>query len=465
MPEISTQYPIFIVDDEERLLESLFITLRTAGFKDISTFSNGNEILGMLPQLQCRVLLLDLFMPGAAGEDILDQINLQCPHIQVIVITGINETDTAVRCIKKGAFDYLVKPVEPQRLITSVRRAMSHSDLIMQNQQLKQRLLSGQPDHPEYFEDIITNDPKIKSMFSYLEIVAPESDPVLITGETGTGKDLIASVMHKASGRKGSFISVNTAGLDDNMFSDTLFGHVRGAFTDAKEPRKGLIEEAANGTLFLDEIGDLSQASQVKLLKLTQDHVYLPLGSDKPLESSARIIAATNRDLEARQMQGLFRRDLFYRINTYHIHLPPLRERREDIILLTHHFLEQACSQLNLDYEPLTRRLTVLLKSYDYPGNIRELRSMIFSAMARGGMNVMQAMLEELLGIDPSSNVDEGRDIRHETWVYPDPLPTLKQASRVLIDQALKKCRGNQAKAAGILGISRQALNKRLKNL
>ncbi|MFO7728926.1 MAG: sigma-54 dependent transcriptional regulator [Desulfonatronovibrio sp.] len=454
---------IYIVDDEKSLLDSLFITLKTSGFENVATFNDGRAILDIFPLTDCRVMLLDLFMPEMSGEEILEQVRLRCPHVQVVVVSGVNETDTAVRCIKNGAFDYLVKPVDPQRLVTTVRRAMDHALLVAQNEQLRSRLLSGRPDHPEYFEDIISNDLRMKSIFSYLEVIAPASDPVLITGETGTGKDLIASSIHRASRRKGRFVSLNTAGLDDNIFSDTLFGHVRGAFTDARKNRKGLVEEAAHGTLFLDEIGDLSPASQVKLLKLTQDNVYWPLGSDRPEASSARIITATNRDLDERLGRGKFRRDLYYRINTYRVHLPPLRERGDDIVLLARYYLEKACAELNREREELRPDLAMLLKSYDYPGNIRELRSLIFASMARGGPDVIREILSERAGPDFVPPGVQSFDQSQKQWTCPDPLPTLSQAVSLLIDQAMEKSGGNQAGAARILGISRQALNRRIK--
>lgn len=457
--------PVYIVDDEKALARSLFLTLKSVGFLDVKTFNHGQEILNLLPGLECGVLLLDLFMPGISGEEVLRQVQSQCPHVQVVVLTGVNETDTAVRCMKSGAFDYLVKAVDADRLVRTVRRAMNHALLLRQNQRLRQKLLTGGLDQPETFQDIITQHPRMLAIFSYLEVVAPMSDSVLVTGETGTGKDLLALALHRASGRPGLFVSLNAAGLDDNVFADTLFGHVKGAFTDARESRKGFVEQAENGTLFLDEIGDLSPASQVKLLKLTQDQVYYPLGSDKPKASRARIIAATNRDLDARLKRGRFREDLFYRINTYHIHLPPLRERGEDILLLAEYFLSKACSELNVDTEPLGPRLAKLLLAYDFPGNVRELRSLVFAAMACGGMAVFEKKMADLLGVDLASRAEHTANtgLSLETWQYSDPLPTLEQAANKLVSQALQAAKGNQSRAAGMLGISRQALNKRIR--
>ncbi len=458
-------HPIFIVDDEKALANSLGLTLRSFGLENIKTFYNGQEVLQQLSRLECRVMLLDLFMPGISGEDILQQVKDRWPHVQVVIITALNETDSAVRCMKSGAFDYLVKPVEADRLVTTVRLAMNHAVLLRQNLRLKQKLLTGGLDHPEHFRDIITQDPKMKGIFSYLEVVAPASNPLLITGETGTGKDLAARASHLASGRKGRFISLDAAGLDDNVFADTLFGHVKGAFTDAREARKGLIEQAEGGTLFLDEIGDLSPASQIKLLKLTQDRVYYPLGSDTPRASRARIIAATNRDLESRQKDGLFRSDLFYRINTYHVHLPPLRERGADILLLAENFLEKACADLGVAKKPLCPRVSRILMSYNYPGNIRELQSLVYAAVAGGGMDLLEKKIEELQGEDSSGRrlIDSTNLMPPAPWSYPEPLPTLEQAVDMLITQAMLRAQGNQARAARMLGISRQALNKRIR--
>jgi DNA-binding NtrC family response regulator len=373
MPNTPPKHPIYIVDDEKKLLESLFITLRTAGFDDVSTFSNGQDVLRLLPDLECALVLLDLYMPGVSGEQLLERIKAECPHVTVVVVTGVDETETAVRCMQAGAFDYLVKPVDPDRLIPTVRRALSHAVLVRQNYSLRQKLLSGQLDHPAFFAEIITANQQMQSIFRYLEVIAPASDPVLITGETGTGKDLTAKALHRASGRSGPCVCLNAAGLDDNMFADTLFGHVRGAFTDAASARTGLVEQARSGTLFLDEIGDLSLASQVKLLKLIQDREYYPLGADRPCRSKARIVLATNQDLEARQRQGLFRKDLFFRMNTYHVHLPPLRERPEDIALLAEHYLGKACAELNRQAEQIGTRLVAMLQAYAFPGNVREL--------------------------------------------------------------------------------------------
>lgn len=463
MSNAQQHHPIFIVDDEPRLLDGLTMTLASAGIDNVAALTSGEEVLALLPDPGCALLLLDLFMPsGVSGETVLERFRAECPNIPVVVITGVDETETAVRCMRAGAFDYLVKPVEPELLIATVRRAVNHFTLVRQNAGLREKLLHGSLDHPEAFAHVLTVNQRMQSIFKYLEVVAPASDPVLITGETGTGKELLAAALHQVSGRQGPFLSLNAAGLDDNMFADTLFGHVKGAFTDAGAARQGLVDQAAHGTLLLDEIGDLSPASQVKLLKLIQDREFYPLGADRPCRCRARIVAATNRDLEAAWRAGAFRKDLFFRINTYHVHLPPLRERREDVPLLARHFLEQACREIKSEPEPIDSRLETILRSYAYPGNVRELRALIFNAVAHGGLKSLERGLRENgnLPLLPAADPPASDGIR-----FPDPLPSLETAVRELVREALRRAGGNQAAAARMLGITRQAMHQRIRQM
>jgi len=314
---------------------------------------------------------------------------------------------------------------------------------------------------------IITSSPEMHDIFQYIESIAPTNQPVLITGETGVGKELVAKSIHATSQVKGPMVTVNVAGLDDTVFSDTLFGHVKGAFTGADRIRSGLIEKANWGTLFLDEIGDLSHASQVKLLRLIQEGEYLPLGQDEPKQSNARILAATNMDLWTHQRSGNFRKDLNFRLRTHHIHIPPLRERIEDIPLLLTHFFIKAAKTLNKKTPTPPKELVTLLSTYSFPGNIRELESLVFDAVSRH--------TNRILSLDSfKSHIDTERRAKKgtsgsssdetELVSFPDELPTIKEAVGLLVDEALKRADGNQTIAAKMLGISRQALGKRLKN-
>lgn len=310
-------------------------------------------------------------------------ITEQHPDISVIIISGLNQVESAVKCLQQGAFDYFVKTTEEGRLIEGIKRAIRMQEMHRENKALGQRILNNSLESPEVFDPIISRSNQMRSVFQYLESVAPSNQPLLICGESGTGKELLAKAAHQLSNRSGPLVSVNVAGLDDNVFADTLFGHQRGAFTGAERSRPGLIEEAADGTLFLDEIGDLSMASQVKLLRLLQEGEYYPLGSDRPKRIRARVIVATHQELQQRQTEGSFRRDLYYRLCTHQIQIPPLRQRKEDLPLLLDHFLAQAAAELDKPVPAYPPELPLLLSNYHFPGNIRELRALIFDAVSR----------------------------------------------------------------------------------
>lgn len=375
--------PILVVDDEQGVLSSIKVTLRQAGLKDVILCPESTQVLEIVSQRPVEAVLLDLYMPKIPGTEILKQLVRDFPDIAVIVITGAVDVETAVQCMKLGAFDYLTKPLEPDLLVAAVKRALQVRGLRQENQALRQKLLASRAARPEAFRGIVTDNAAMLSLFRYIEAVAPSPQPVLITGETGVGKELVARAVHALSGRQGELVIVNVAGLEDQVFSDTLFGHVRGAFTGADRARAGMIRKAAGGTLVLDEIGDLTPASQVKLLRLLQNGEYLPLGRDEVQTSDARIVATTNRNLWDLQSRGAFRKDLHYRLRTHHIHLPPLRERPEDIPLLADHFLEEAARALGKKRPTPPPELYDLLRSLPFPGNVRELKSLIFDAVSR----------------------------------------------------------------------------------
>jgi len=318
---------------------------------------------------------------------------------------------------------------------------------------------------PEAFAEIITKNEKMLEIFLHVESIARTSEPVLITGETGVGKELIARAIAVLSGLRGPFVPVNVAGLDDNVFSDTLFGHVRGAFTGAEKIRRGLVEYATAGTLFLDEIGELSAASQVKLLRLLQEAEYLPLGCDQPRRANVRILAATNEDLWALQAAGEFRKDLNFRIRTHHVHVPPLRERLEDLPLLMDHFLEKASSELKKRKPTPPKELVTLLSTYAFPGNIRELRSMIFDAVSRHSARILSldSFKSHISQWQAGKIKTRDSNLGEEGLLtFSGRLPTIKEATQLLIAESMRRAKGNITIAAGMLGISRQALSKRL---
>jgi transcriptional regulator with PAS, ATPase and Fis domain len=316
------------------------------------------------------------------------------------------------------------------------------------------------------FEKIITKDKKLLSIFHYIESIAQTSQPVLITGETGVGKELIAKSIHPLSGRKGRFLTVNVAGLDDSVFSDTLFGHAKGAFTGADQVRHGLIEQTKGGTLFLDEIGDLSTMSQVKLLRLIQEGEYMPLGVDEIKKTDVRIVLSTNKDLWSLQRAGKFRKDLNFRIRTHHINIPPLRERMDDIPLLVNYFLDKTAYTLGKKTPKPPAELFKLLQGYSFPGNVRELQTMIFDAVSINDTKTLSLKFFKARIKEASiNNKVEWNNDKNETSsiLFPEKLPTIKQVTELLVEEAMRRANYNQSAAAKILGVSQQALSKRIK--
>jgi DNA-binding NtrC family response regulator len=382
----------------------------------------------------------------------------------VIVMTATNDLSIAVQCMQDGAVDYLLKPVDRNRLVTSVRRALEMRSLNAELRSLREMALSAATSRHEAFAEMATQHPEMLRIFHYLELVAKTTHPVLITGESGTGKELVARAVHRASGRIGPCVAVNVAGLDDHMFSDTLFGHTRGAYTGADREREGLVKKAGEGTLFLDEIGDLALTSQVKLLRLLQDGTFSPLGSDQSLRSRARVVVATNCDVKQAVKADKFRMDLYYRLSAHQVKLPPLRARHGDLPLLVGHFLEKAAIELGKTVPTLPRELFQLLSTYHFPGNLRELEGMCLDALAqhRGGI-LSQHSFREAIARD-GSHGKLGSQPSETTFArsWPEQLPTLEQAEQALIEEALRRANGNQGLAASILGITRQALNRRV---
>lgn len=458
--------PVILVDDEQDILFGAEYMLNTHGINAVVGLSDGRELLPLLAKGPAGAVVLDLFMPQISGIDLLPTIVQQYPEIPVVVMTASQEVETAVACMKEGAFDYLVKPVEENRFITSVRRALEIRQLRQEIGSLRQSLMLDGVEHTEAFAHIVTSNRRMQAIFRYLEAVSDSGEPVLITGETGTGKELIAQAVHRLSGRSGELVSLNVAGLDDNLFSDTLFGHVRGGFTGADKEREGLIAKAAGGTLFLDEIGDLKPASQVKLLRLLQAGTYYPIGSDVPRTSDARIIAATNQQLHRRMGRGKFRQDLYFRLSSHPVELPPLRERRDDLSLLLQFFINEACQSMGKPIPRPSEELLTLLDLYDFPGNVRELRALVFNAVAqhrRGpvlGKESFQQVVRQERG---ASDADATASVQAKpVLAIPDRFPTLKQAECFLVEEAMRRARNNQGTAATLLGITRQSLNRRL---
>ena len=340
-----------------------------------------------------------------------------------------------------------------------------------ENARLTRHFLSATVDNPDAFAPILTRNHKMKSIFKYCEAIGGGNHPILITGETGVGKELMAEAIHAVSGRRQQMVAVNVAGLDDNVFSDTLFGHIKGAFTGAASIRRGYIDKAGGGSLFLDEIGDLSLASQVKLLRLLDKREYIPLGADMARATDARFIFATHKNLPSLVQSGAFRKDLFFRLQTHHIHIPPLRERLDDLPVLLDAFIISAAEEFQKEIPVFEAELVRYLARHRFPGNVRELKSMVFDAVGRNTADILKphfftTMIENggqnaLGSTSPGIFSTDGND---RSWLAQlVPLPKLKEMTEDIISEALRRTKNNQRQAALMLGITAQALNQRLK--
>lgn len=457
--------PVLLVDDENAWLNTFGLTLQASGLNNIVTCNDSRKVMELLRSQAISVLVLDLTMPHLTGDELLPQVVQDFPEIPVIIITGLDQVETAVSCMKLGAYDFFTKVAEESRLVTGVKRAIDFGLLRRENSSLKEHFLEDKLNHPEAFSHIITHNKSMRTIFQYIEAIATTGEPVLITGETGAGKELFAQAIHHLSGRSGEFVAVNIAGLDGGMLADTLFGHKKGAFSGADQSRKGLIATAADGSLFLDEIGDLTPVSQIKLLRLIQEREYYALGSDVARSTNVRMIFATHRNLDSLQESGEFRQDLFFRLRTHHVHIPPLRDRPDDLPLLLDHFLEEAALRLGKNKPAYPSELPILLGTYNYPGNVRELQAMVFDALSKHGsrtlsMDVFKKYIDSRLG---KNNKKLERITGDTVFSILGVLPTLKESGRLLVREALNRSQGNQAIAAQMLGVTRQALNWRLK--
>jgi DNA-binding NtrC family response regulator len=415
------------------------------------------------------LILLDVELKSIESGKLILDLKKKQPDVQVIVIAGKHEIENVVDLLQPYEIGYLIKPVNTELLVTKVRNVLRQLQPHEVQYDLDEEGPASSLRYPSAFQDIITADPKMIAIFHYIEAFAATSYPVVITGETGVGKELIAKSIHKVSGRSGEFVAVNVAGLDDNMFTDTLFGHKAGAFTGAEKSRAGIIEKAAGGTLFLDEIGDLGPGSQVKLLRLLQEKEYYPLGVDEPKRTDTRVIVATNRDLTKAQEGGEFRKDLYYRLRSHHVHVPPLRERLDDLPLLLDYFLERTSLELGVRKPKPPTELVTLLSNYTFPGNVRELEVMVRDAVASHSsgvmsMNVFRKAVGDRLIISRVRRCTLPQDARDLLTMF-DSLPTMRQLGDLLIAEALRRCNSNQSIAAQLIGVSRQTLNRRLKRI
>lgn len=433
---------ILVVDDEAAMRQSLRDWLMEDDY-EVDLAASGEDAISMARDRSWDIILLDLKMPGMDGLETMSRLKKMIPETEILMMTAYGSIDTAVQAMKEGAFDYLVKPFDPDEIDMLIKKIVAHKELVLENILLRKKLAER-----HQYDEIIGKSDAMQEVFDLISRVARADSTVLITGESGTGKELIAQAIHGNSNRcYMPFIAVSCGALPDSLLESELFGYVKGAFTGAENSKKGRFEMANKGTLFLDEIGDISLKTQVDLLRVLQQRELMRLGSEEVIKVDVRILAATNRDLQKAIKENRFREDLYYRLNVISIHAPPLRERKEDIPLLVKAFIEKYCLELNKEVVKIAPSALKLLLGYDWPGNVRELENVIERALVIGsGKEIVQ---EDL----PFS--------RKEIEPYEFP-KSLKMMEKMHIERILDESDWNISRAARELGIDRQTLYNKI---
>ena len=447
---------VLIVDDEKHTREGLQQAL--SDNYDVSVAANADEAFNLMDSQPFDVILTDLRMPGKSGLKVIDKALALPNHPAVLMMTAYGNIETAVEAMKRGAVDFLAKPVNIERLEVLMQRALKTKTLEVEVKQLHERL-----DEKFSFSGIIGNSPRLQEVIDRVRLVAPSRATILIDGESGTGKELIAQAIHQSSPRsRGPFIAVHCAALSENLLESELFGHERGSFTGATERRIGRFESADGGTLFLDEIGEISASTQVKLLRFLENKSIERVGGSKPIDLDVRLVAATNRTLEQLVREGKFREDLFFRLNVVRITMPPLRDRAEDIPLLLAHYTKvfsDENGQPPLTFEPGALQT---LQTYGWPGNIRELRNFCENAVVlrRGGSLSEYDLEPKYRGIAPATGTPSSSS--STSTPATGPSLSIEDNEKRLLREALIKARGNRTKAAAMMGLSRRTLHRKI---
>ncbi len=444
------KFNILIVDDEKNIREGLGKALELEDYQ-VYLAENGKEALKQLNSEEIDLIVTDLKMPEMSGEDLLKKVASAYPTVPVIILTGHGTIESAVNAMRDGAYDFLTKPLNLDRLSLLVKRALANRELVLQHRALQEEIdLIGERNR---YANIIGKSSQMRKVMEVVEQVAATKASVLITGESGVGKELIADAIHKLSPRKDkASIKVHCAALSETLLESELFGHEKGAFTGAVARKRGRFELAHMGSIFLDEIGEINQSVQIKILRVLQEKRFERVGGEETQEVDVRIISATNRDLKTEIEKGNFREDLYYRLNVVNIHVPPLRERKEDIPLLAAAFLKEFSEENGKPLEGIDHKANLALYNYSWPGNIRELRNSIESAVVMCKNSVIT--LEDL----PPSVVsgEEGTYIKIDLGV------SMAEAEKVIIESTLNYCNGNKSKTADVLGIGRKTLHRKI---
>ena len=447
---------ILVVDDEKNYLLVLSAVLEEEGY-EVLTALGGHEALEIQKSSDLDLILSDMKMPTMDGIELLENIKALDPDLPVIMMTAHGTIDKAVEAMQKGAYSYILKPFDNERLTIYVKKAVAMFQVVKENRRLRETVES------QYrFGNFIGKSKPIRDVFEMIRKVAPSNATVLIEGESGTGKELVAKSIHFNSPRRNRpFIAVNCSALAESLLESELFGHEKGAFTGAVARKKGRFELADSGTLFLDEIGELSQNLQVKLLRVLQEKTFELVGGTRPITADIRVIAATNKILKEEMISGRFREDLFYRLNVVRIVLPPLKQRKEDILLLVNHFIEKFAPERKVDVpvKGVDQEVDRLFFDYSWPGNVRELENLIEQVMILCPNDTIRVSDLPMDFIDNAQNALHLEGIPSDATLY-DTLATIEKA---MIERALKMADNVQAHAAAMLGIGKSGLNQKIK--
>jgi len=444
--------PVLVVDDDEGLLLSIKATLVSAGLPEPALISDSRNVLNEVRKHPFRLILLDLMMPHLNGLEVLEKIKAEFPNTECVIVSASDEVATAVQAMTLGASDYLVKPLNSDKLVALVNRTLEKYNLQDELARFGRKKVFDELRNPQAFSGMVAEDESMALVFHQVEAVAGTDYSVVINGESGTGKEMLAQVIHLLSNRsKAPFYAVNMASVSKTIFEDEFFGHAKGAYTDAASDRRGFFEAANGGTLFLDEITELDPALQAKLLRVIEEREFYRLGSTEIRNVDVRIIAATNRDINEEIIKGHFRADLFYRINMYNIKIPPLRERRDDILPLASHFLNLHAAANQKKIQGLSPELAERLLKTSFPGNVRELENMIAAAvLLEEGKTLSLASARNLL---PYTGPERRKNIE---------LLTLDELEKCHIKKVLEVTGGNRPKAAKILGVNVTTVYRKL---
>jgi DNA-binding NtrC family response regulator len=440
-------FRLLVIDDEKNIREGLAESLRQDGY-DVVCAENGDEGWKLFNNGDIDLVITDLKMPGLGGEELMRRILAQAPGFPVIILTGHGTIESAVTAMRDGAWDFLSKPVDLDHLSLKVKRALDNRELVFQHRRMEEEL-----ERHKQFKSIIGNSRVMRDVFDTISKAAPTKASILITGESGVGKELVADAIHELSPRKEQpLIKVHCAALSSSLLESELFGHEKGAFTGALNRRRGRFELASGGTLFLDEIGEIDQNIQIKLLRVLQEKKFERVGGEQTVETDVRIVTATNKDLKSEIEKGSFREDLYFRLNVVNIHVPPLRERKDDIPLLAAAFIREFADENGKNIEGIHEKARSRFYAYDWPGNIRELRNCIESA-------VVMCQSKAIMVDDLPPTLRGASD---DSWMHIRQGASMEECEKIIIRETLSWLNGNKSKTAQTLGIGRKTLLRKL---